>query len=895
MNPIIAILLSSLVLGAASEVAAQGWVAQIDLQINHDNYAFESITMATVTFAGTTVTGSSATSDKSFTISGLDPLIGNIHVTVNGVAWTPYDPSNPVMETVVASYSGTHATPCLTHFIEQNGRSRAEQVYIWIRIHPRSEVSQFVQSCEELTLISNTCAPSFRWEVSDTITGEFKEIEGKEESTISITREELAALGFDPPHGRKYFRVTGAVNTTSQLQPVDIYLAGPDMRTSAVDPRCHDGDDGRITVDVGHSQTEINDFVVTLFDLQSGFPIAQDYIQNSNTLLFPQLRGGRFRIRAENNSEIEHYGSCWTDRDIELIDPSPVVIASFVSSNFNGFQISCANAQDGTIGVTATGGTGTFPTYMWTPSVSATAQATDLTAGVYRVQAQDSNGCLSDVSSYHLRAPERLVASALSTGGKNGFEISCHGAADGAIEADVRGGVPPIHYEWSNGGTSVEQKNLEPGTYLLHISDANNCTAETSITLRSPEPIHFSIAELRAVTCAGESTGILEIQSLSNAIGAVAALWSDGDDGVTVVDKPAGDYTATVTDQQGCSASQTYTLAAPTAVTASIAEVVNPSCSDTCDGKVVVRASGGTGILSYEWSTGTKEYGIQNLCEGEYRVTVQDENGCSIVLMQSLRFEGPTLELGDPVLLCKGQTYTIDPGPGWTTYAWMSSGGLSSSERQLTISDPGAYWLEVTDPKGCVWRDTFLLNKPEESLHANFLIPSNALTMDTLVIIDITWPIPETVQWIFSEDMILLDQSSEFLYGQFTSAGSYEITLDVASGDCRDQLTKSVVISDRKNSLENPGRISGEEFVTGFSLYPNPNSGVFEISVSFAEETSLRLTLLEHVTSTLVFQNKADGKDNYQIRIDAGHLDAGIYSLRLDHRQGSIYQRVIIR
>ncbi len=874
--------------------SAQGWVARINLQINHTNYAFESISMATVTFSGKTVSGSSSTSDLSFTISGADPLVGDIQVSINGVAWRPYTPTHAATETIAATYSGTHASPCITHFIEKEGRNHAEQVYIWIDIHPRSQISHFLQDCERLTLTSNTCAASFTWEVSDVLTEGFRVIEGKRESTISITREELVALGFDSPYGRKYFRVTGAVNTTSQLQPVDIYHPGPVVATATTDPRCHGENDGSVSVTMQHSTPEINDFVVTLFDSQTGLPIAQDYLENKNTFSFPSLPGGHFQIRVENNSDINLYGSCRTDRTFQLLDPTPVIVSSSVVSDFNGFQISCTNAADGAIAVTAAGGTSMFPNYRWDPDISAAARINNLVAGIYRVQVEDSNGCLSNISSFRLNAPEPLDVSLLSTGGKNGFDVSCHHESDGSIEADLRGGVQPYRYEWSDGPSTSHREDLKPGAYHVVVTDANHCRAQASITLRAPAPIDFSIAELRGITCTGENTGILEIQSLTNTQGPVMVRWNDDDDRFTVTDKPGGVYTATILDQQGCSASRTRTLAVPTPVAVAAVETIHPTCAGMCNGKIAVRASGGTGDFIYEWSTGIKQHTIEHLCEGDYHVTVRDSNGCTAVLTQSISHEGPRLELGGQVMLCNGQSHTLDPGASWRSYQWRGSDGSSSSERWMTVSDPGIYWLEVRDAAGCILRDTFLVNSTEDLLQANFMIASEAFVMDTIVVIDITWPLPESTQWSFSEDMTLLAQTQDIVYGQFAQVGKYTIALEVATGACRHQLEKSITISDRDDPSESNGRI--KEFVTDLSVYPNPNNGRFEVAITFGKATPVVVTLLDQMNSSVAYRRSEQyGEHQYRLHIDARPLSAGIYTVRIDHREGSVYRRIIVK
>ena len=252
-------------IGASTGAFAQGWYAEVDLDLNHDLYAYENIARATLTFSGVTVSGSSSTSKLHLELKGINTITGDLSLSINGVAWQPYDPIHPYSEPISARFSGRYNISCETGFFEQDGDTPLHQVYIWIKIYPRLQISDFVQACDKITLTSSTCSPSYRWEVSDSSTGNFKALSGKTTSSIIVTRQELIALGFANTNGRKYFRVSGQQNTTSQLQAVDIYYPGPAASLTSSPPKCHNGTDGSINLTITSSLPSIDDFVVTLF------------------------------------------------------------------------------------------------------------------------------------------------------------------------------------------------------------------------------------------------------------------------------------------------------------------------------------------------------------------------------------------------------------------------------------------------------------------------------------------------------------------------------------------------------------------------------------------------------------------------------------------------------
>ena len=247
-------------------VYAQGWYAEIDLDLNHGLYAFESITNAQITFSGVTVSGSSTNSNLRLTAMGTGPATGSVTITAAGTAWQPYDPNDPYSQPLpTVQFNGTYDVPCETAFFEMAGNLSGQVLYIWIKVHPRLEISDFILLCEQVTLVTSTCSSIYNWEVSDSPTGNFKALTGKSTPSITVTRKELIDLGFTNPYGRKYFRVTGRQNTTSQLQPIDIFYPGPTASLDVTPPTCHNGTDGSVALDIKSANPGvIDDYVITL-------------------------------------------------------------------------------------------------------------------------------------------------------------------------------------------------------------------------------------------------------------------------------------------------------------------------------------------------------------------------------------------------------------------------------------------------------------------------------------------------------------------------------------------------------------------------------------------------------------------------------------------------------
>jgi hypothetical protein len=243
--------------------------------------------------------------------------------------------------------------------------------------------------------------------------------------------------------------------------------------------------------------------------------------------------------------------------------------------------------------------------------------------------------------------------------------------------------------------------------------------------------------------------------------------------------------------------------------------------------------------------------------------------------------------------LCVGQTYTLDAGGGWKSIAWKSNTGYTSTEQKIVVKDAGSYWLEVLNDKGCIAQDTFLLETSYDLLKASFMIPKEAIAGDTVVIIDISWPMPERIEWNYPPDMTVLQDNGDILYGKFNSAGTYEVNLATHLGECYDQISKTITILEEQDNGEG-GRLGYEEYVKSFTLYPNPNSGSFHVGVELIEEMPITVSVWHSPSGIMIKKVQQNGEKIYQLYFDLRPLTSGTYVLRLDYENGKKYIRFVV-
>ena len=120
-----------------------------------------------------------------------------------------------------------------------------------------------------------------------------------------------------------------------------------------------------------------------------------------------------------------------------------------------------------------------------------------------------------------------------------------------------------------------------------------------------------------------------------------------------------GSYAVTVSDKFGSQYISELTLTEPTPIIVELDEVTRISGFRKNDGTATVSATGGTGNLSYQWSTGGTGNVLKKVGPGRYTVRVTDENKCMTALVAEIKKEKYIPEL-DISKVGVGQTLRIN-------------------------------------------------------------------------------------------------------------------------------------------------------------------------------------------------------------------------------------------
>lgn len=129
----------------------------------------------------------------------------------------------------------------------------------------------------------------------------------------------------------------------------------------------------------------------------------------------------------------------------------------------------------------------------------------------------------------------------------------------------------------------------------------------------------------------------------------------------------------------------------------------NETCPGDADGSIDVTATGGTGSLSYNWSTGSTNEDLSGLASGTFTLTVTDSLNCSVSASFTISapvIEAPVISSSVPGPYCEGDTVILSsgPAPAGYSYQWYRDSVLLSSDtlQMLAVSDSGAYYVGFT-------------------------------------------------------------------------------------------------------------------------------------------------------------------------------------------------------
>jgi gliding motility-associated-like protein len=392
-------------------------------------------------------------------------------------------------------------------------------------------------------------------------------------------------------------------------------------------------------------------------------------------------------------------------RDSVIVqEPSPLLVNRTVTN------ISCFNANDGSISLAVTGGTLPY-TYAWSHGPTSSS-VTGLAEATYTVTVTDFNSC-TVVASALVVNPPAIVVSPIVTDPLCNLVNGPN--AGGAINLVVGGGTPGFTFAWSNGASTQNLSGIQGGQYTVTVTDSRGCTAVSTSTVTEPDQIIYNVFT-RNVTCKDDRDGFLDITAYGGTQ-PYSFQWSQGNLTEDVGGLSGGFYTVTITDKNGCTVSGFFEVKEPDSLRASLFKT-DATCQGANSGSVGVIVTGGTKQYSYLWNNFSADSIQTNVPGGSYSVVVTDSNGCqaraSIIVNGQPSVLNSTKSINNPRCGNVSDGFagvSVTGGAQPYSYNWGTTPPQNGSI--ATGLNGGTYLVTITDASGCQKVDTVVLSQPQ--------------------------------------------------------------------------------------------------------------------------------------------------------------------------------------
>jgi gliding motility-associated-like protein len=410
--------------------------------------------------------------------------------------------------------------------------------------------------------------------------------------------------------------------------------------------------------------------------------------------------------------------TCVFTQDFEVLQPDTIDVSVITDS------VSCAGGADGAIDIEPSGATPDY-TYLWTGPGGlneVTQDISGLEAGDYDLIITDENDCVYPLQ-IEVEAPTPISTTALI------LDADCFSDSTGAIDISITGGTPDYSVTWTGPGgftaTSEDINDVPAGDYIAQVTDGNGCPIEQTYSVDEPLVISVSIVESQDSDC-DVPTGFIAVQAQEGTPG-YDYLWTDDGGAVLstdtlVEDLGPGVYTLAVTDANGCSITQDFTISTSDATLEGL--LTDLDCNGIPTGAIDLSIIGEVSdpfILDWDGPSGfdSDQEDISSLEAGDYIVTITDAQNC--VFTESFTIEQPdTLQVSsnEQDVLCFGGTegaIDITPLGGVPDYgfSWTGPEGDLGDSEDIQDLAAGTYLLTLTDDNGCLFEFETDIEQPD--------------------------------------------------------------------------------------------------------------------------------------------------------------------------------------
>lgn len=252
--------------------------------------------------------------------------------------------------------------------------------------------------------------------------------------------------------------------------------------------------------------------------------------------------------------------------------------------------------------------------------------------------------------------------------------------------------------------------------------------------------------------CNGSGTGSITV-SPTGGTSPYSFLWSNNATTQNLSNVTAGNYTVTMTDGNGNTVTQSFSVGTDPAPTLAYT-TTPPACLGGANGSIDVSVSGGATPYSYAWSNGlpaTED--AANLAAGTYSITVTDNSTCTVTQSISVADgDAPSVAFLANNPFCTGGnngSINLTPAGGTAPYSFVWDNGLPATE-DVTGLMAGTYNVTVSDNDNCSITQSITVtdgNSPTAAASVAEQVSCNGLSDGVFTVAPTGGQIPYTFLW----------------------------------------------------------------------------------------------------------------------------------------------------
>ncbi|MBA3827811.1 MAG: gliding motility-associated C-terminal domain-containing protein [Taibaiella sp.] len=416
------------------------------------------------------------------------------------------------------------------------------------------------------------------------------------------------------------------------------------------------------------------------------------------------IHAGTYTVHVKDNN------GCINDTTVTVGQPTNIIPAvAIVIPNCFGFS-------DGTITLTATGGTAGYTYARGAGAFVTTTLFTGIPAGAITMHVKDAHGCPHDTA-FTVTQPTPLVYDSLKLS-----NVKCFGDSSGFVTVYANGATPPYKYAANVSAyqTTSVLTNLKVGVQAIHVKDKNGCQKDTSVALIQPTQLYLKVDSLLNPTCEKYKDGYLHVQGTGGTPSYTFAINTNAfDTGRAYPGLPEAPYALHIKDANGCIHDTSVTLVGYPHIIVNNVSVQNVSCFSLRNGAITLNITGGVQPLKYQivgdlyppkYLFDTSAYSAvsawDSLIAGEYIVVTTDSKNCQ---------KDTTVDVAQPDKLllnavatpneCVGPDTSgivkIEVAGGTAPYKYLWSTNPPETQPRVSHLQNGRYMIWVNDANNC--------------------------------------------------------------------------------------------------------------------------------------------------------------------------------------------------